>query len=488
MAILSKQPVLSPDLPKEENMTILIKEFKYKSINNKQMAKLMNFSPFQLDMIDTFWDAAKKKGRLYLGDEIILEYMEQPLKDDQNGYKIVRDFFDKKLRKKFTLNIDYFIIDKNNTLVEHYYQTFCVAKSSKQRISGRGGHNKAFYAVTNECYVKLLMMAKTEAGEEAREYFLSLQFMMTLMKKYHKRCMQKQLETFEADNKKIKADNEKLKLIEGEKKKLEEEKLIAQKRMTNMQRVINYTEMINKQHFIYIVVRPSHFKNDINGMGKTDDPIKRLALYNAKNSGEDLAYFAYCKRCHDAHQIENTLRKLLKRFLVKDTLDMFYIRYDYLEKMIDAAVEGQSTLYEIYNDYVKLLASEQFYSDHIEQPKNALKSDPTESEETTEEEIVLDDLSDDELKKKAKRIIENYIQDNYYNEFNYDRDRDTSFSNVDDPTDAKLVLDVYWNDLKIFIKKELNMKMKKVTRIRNTIKELSDMTQLIKFIERTPRK
>ncbi|KAJ3079996.1 hypothetical protein HK102_003380 [Quaeritorhiza haematococci] len=73
---------------------------------------------------------------------------------------------------------------------------FLLSQSPKQ--TGRGGHNKKIYLLTPECFKGMCMLAQSKKGDEARQYFITME---DIVKKYvlmqaafEKRQQQMQLE------------------------------------------------------------------------------------------------------------------------------------------------------------------------------------------------------------------------------------------------------------------------------------------------------
>ena len=134
-----------------------------KNKNYKELAKylgreLCEFTTDDEKYVDIFWDTAFNKNWLYLSDEIIIDWM---------GYKKTKSTisnFIKDMKNKYINNTDYKEVNKNNTLVNMYYELYPLLKVD--------GNRKKYYIITGKTLKKMLLRAGTKQGDITCDYFI----------------------------------------------------------------------------------------------------------------------------------------------------------------------------------------------------------------------------------------------------------------------------------------------------------------------------
>lgn len=340
---------MTSTMKKTVNLDTLIKKYKYEEITIDQLAEMAQFTESQKALLPMFWDVVFNQSMLYLSDDLILNHL-----TNETGKGSVSDYYSNILKKYCRVDEDYIQIDKNHDLVIKYN-----AHSSSANLWNQKNTTKitteCYYAITGECYKKLLMRASGKNGDDARDYYIKLEKLVILMKDYISTCMQHKFKI----------------QLEEQKNKLEQYKKINNKKdevIKGMKSLVENTQISIKDEYIYIAVSPNEFKENKNIIGKTKNLKNRLAKYNCKKSGNNAYYFAYYRLCHDACQVENIVKKALIHFKVNGTEDVFQVRYEYLEAVIDAVLDGQDTWMILYDNLLLDSSSNDYYNKIIPLP------------------------------------------------------------------------------------------------------------------------
>jgi hypothetical protein len=180
-------------------------------------------------------------------------------------------------------------------------------------------HGNTLYTLaTGECFKRMLMMAKTDAGNKVRQYFIKIEEGFNIVAEYLTEIERQKL---------IHEKNEKLLLqqrcdiIEEKTRKEEQEKYNAyRKRIQDIHDILPQTKL--ESGWVYIITSMDPNKNFIWKIGQTSDINTRLSsLRTSDNSIE--CYRKY--QVNDKDLIEHTLHRLLNRFRVWKNKEWFYI-------------------------------------------------------------------------------------------------------------------------------------------------------------------
>lgn len=426
----------------------VIDRCKYNAVATKELAAIAGFNEEQLKFVDLFWDSAFNKTMLYLDDEMILENLTTDSSKDAIG-----NFVRQVLLPNFKVDIDYVQVENTHPLVEK----FC-SLNLKSKKDARGGSNKKYYLVTGETMKSLLQMAATKKGGVIRDYYLKIEKLVMLMRDYMSACKDHEMEQLRSQLEKMSINMHR---IEESKRIVEE---IARETIEKRDRVINgmkslvaHTNILVNSEWLYSITTIDNAKSNRSTIGKANNLKHRLSNYNCKKHGDKKYYYTYARRCYDAHLAENTLRRVLKPFLVKGTLDMFDVREDYLHRIMDAVINGQDELIKRCNELLEAIKTQEYYENVIMSPPVQIPDEDDqisdELDSKTPKEPVFESLPSDIVESKLKILLDKYIQTELKMPFTYDKNKHTHYKSKDN---RRQMIVVTWSKFIKFTRIELN--------------------------------
>jgi len=320
----------------------LLKRTDFKPLDELQMAEIIGFTDREKQLLKLFWDQAFNEGLIYLSDELIRTHL-----TSAKGKSAVANFIERKLKiADFHENQDYFELNKNSPLIQEYHAKLAIENSAlesksedvesfanlQNSIDSPNTTSKQYFAVTSDCFKKLLMSSGRRIGVETRDVYVKIEKMAKLMLIYNNmlqmhilqlRENEKKQAQIEAANSKAeaadaKAETETIKQAqlkaeqdardaniraeeaEREIARIEREKLVL--KLSNQYR--DKREQLKPEGWIYIVANMQTFKSSMFKIGRTNDLNKRLASYHTGHQNNDRFEYLYFAEVPNAEIFE----------------------------------------------------------------------------------------------------------------------------------------------------------------------------------------
>ena len=443
----------------------MLEKFSYAEITYDQMGEAIGMTEEQVEMLKMFWDPAFNKGWIYLSDDIIKSQM-----TNEKGEASLRNFYKRVLLQgDYEENVDYKKIKANDELVQKW-ESFCRSnlgsgkKSKKSKCllistykkpqtlpfkferqkETRGGHNKAYYAVTGETYKDLLARASTKKGRKTRDYYRKVETLARMMRDYisalHQYLMVKRENELKkqlvASSELVKQKNRKQKLLDA---------------------FANHLQGCEPNGWLYIATSANYSSENYFKVGITTDLKSRLRQYNTERPPTDMMYYVFAHECYEPKQIENKLKFLLKAFNKKNPKksqkdETYFLGFVKLEKIVKLVCEHHDEEVSVLNDIISTFADNFLEDSVIPEPINIGEPEPeTRIVEITEtvndsagtmvvhrETIDVTTLTVDQKKVKLIQAIEKFAREKKnIDDFNYETSKDSE--------DQKMVL--IWTDI-----------------------------------------
>lgn len=343
----------------------------------QQLAKIVGFTPDELQMLNIFWEPAFNKSWIYLSPTMITKDM---------GYSEVSKFYRDTLRKQYKENIDYKETDENDALVKLFenskWRSISIYKKSHKR-----GKKQKYYLVSGRALKKMLMRCRTKKSDLICEYYLKVEELASMMKDYILEISKRQ--------------------IEEQKKQLNHAQIINKE-------LLSYKILIEKKEILYVMSNENFARQGLFKVGKTKGKsAKRLSSLNTANpAGEDLVVLHEIKT-HNAHALEKRCHFILQHLRPTKNREFFMCIYADLIKILEFIEQNMDKEVSEVNQMVKNV----FNNTNNEwtcgldlsifQAKRLTITLQNEEKTTT---VNLDGLSDDEKIAKAKEIIIDFIK------------------------------------------------------------------------------
>jgi hypothetical protein len=256
---------------------------------------------------------------IYISDAMKLEYLTNEKGDwaiNNVNKRIISQFDDEECRniKKEELKT-IILLGSNLTPIKY------INLPSGREIDKDHG-NTLYTLATGECFKLMLMMARTDAGNKVRQYFIKIEEGFNIVAEYLIEIERQKLlqGTLLLQQRNTELEKEKL-IIEEKTRKEEQEKYNAyRKRIQDIHDILPHTKL--ESGWVYIITSMDPNKNFIWKIGQTSDINTRLSsLRTSDNSIE--CYRKY--QVNDKDLIEHTLHRLLNRFRVWKNKEWFYI-------------------------------------------------------------------------------------------------------------------------------------------------------------------
>jgi phage anti-repressor protein len=347
-----------------------------------QLAKLSNYTEEELEYTKLFWETTFNQSWLYLSDNYIKEWLTNERKKD-----VLRNFYNQNLIKNYEENIDYKMVTKDHELVKKY-------RSLNLTTDKKAPHNKKYFIVTGDCLKNLLMTSKTQKGREIRRYYIKTETLAREMSNYLIKYHQ---------------------LLVTKETKLRTE---AEKKALRIDSYIQHFIKKEKHEYIYIATTDINAQESIFKVGRCKKNLKgRLCVYNTGLVGNSRFYFTYKYLCHDAKKLENRICDILKDESIQGYREIFKMRYNWLEKIVNSICNNYNDEIDILNLYINNKHESIDLTPIIPEPINIddsktiiieCKSEPKNEEKKHVEIKNIDNLNNDEIKDILTQALKMY--------------------------------------------------------------------------------
>lgn len=160
---------LLPSIPRNPDIVhMAMEQYKGQPISNLELCKLGGFTDTELEHVKIFWNPIIEDTLIYLNDDIIKNWLTDSISKDA-----INDF-NKKMIKKYELNIDYFEVTKDDPDVVNYYKINSYIFPNRKR----------YFKITSDCLNHLLMESSASTGKIIRNSFIKIKKMAFCMKDY----------------------------------------------------------------------------------------------------------------------------------------------------------------------------------------------------------------------------------------------------------------------------------------------------------------
>jgi len=240
-------------------------------VNMEDVARASGWTQRDIEMMRVFMEPAFNEGRVYLSPQLIKEFL--ATKSTSVGEYIRRHLLD-----KYTINVDYFILDPDNeadSRIMRVMNNFMIVKPPRP---SRG--DRVHYAVTGRCFKELVMKSSSENSSDFRDYYLRLEELvrayehLTIMSHY-----------------------------------------VILKQSTQLAIAAEPEKMPDAASWIYIATTPRYAESNLYKPGRTANLDARLAQYNRGRAMEDQYYYARHWPCYYARECEAIIRTVTVAYI-----------------------------------------------------------------------------------------------------------------------------------------------------------------------------
>ncbi len=352
-----------------------------KKIDELELAKILNFTDEEIEMVKVFWQNTFNDSWLYLSDNIILS----SLTNASSKYAI-KDFYKGHLlSKSYEIGVDYIEVSFEHELVQKYYTNQSLEKSKWEIFPTKNSRekpsiNKKFYIVTGSTYKMLLMASKTEKGDQIRKYYVKVEKLASIMKDFILHHLMFQNKVIENKNKAIEYEK---KVIEDKHEKLilYHSKFLKRKRRT----------LYEIGNVVYIISHMS-FDGNLFKFGKSTQKshttipafTKRLSNYNTgASTNYTVNYLIYIE---DNSFVETAIKKRFQEYLNPSNKE--WLKDVKLSEIVD--------FIRMFCEIVKIQYKEAIYIDNnlIQYELKECENKPNEIKNDLEEEIYKNEVQE----------------------------------------------------------------------------------------------
>jgi hypothetical protein len=305
--------------------------------NNKELNNYITKYYNQIDniYIDKFWSSINNKHWIYV-DDMLIEWIGYNKTNGKQKYiNLIKD--------NFKENDDYktYNYEEINKI---FHSPLEVNEDNKEIIEFKDKlkevHNRTLHLILSpKCFKKSLMMIRTERANTIRDYYVDIEEICLEFNKY---------------------------LLENNKKELEEKENIINEQKEEInnvkERIIDLSNHLYKYQelkentYLYVATNKHLSLQNNFKIGVSTQLTKRLINYNCNNNKNDLFYFTYVKKIHNAYIVEYMIKHILKQFKNANNNEIFVINHNYLINILDHIINNYTNIISYYNllmkDYV----------------------------------------------------------------------------------------------------------------------------------------
>jgi phage anti-repressor protein len=269
------------------------------------------------------------------------------------GYKQISSFYKDTLRPKYTKDIDYSEITKDDELIKKYEEYIKIPNGDKSPLGKKvhtGGKTQKHYKITGKAFKKMLMTCGTKKGDQICEYYLKVEQLAIFMKDYivalHSYLLQKQLEAKDT-------------VIKDAKVALQAKDVALQAKDTALNRInrvnlelLTFKKLNEKNESIYIVATYRYATQGIFKVGRTKCMKARTSGHNTTHIAGDKVKVLKEFKVNDSIVTENYIHRKLKGLLVHDEKEFFLCPYDLLENIIEVIISNDDAHNNLINSII----------------------------------------------------------------------------------------------------------------------------------------
>ena len=298
------------------NLQLSLKNINYNTkqlLTVKELLKEVNYDYNEL-YIDKFYENIEQDKWIYIDENMLkwVGYSDTDINSSKRAYLLI-------IKDNFIKNKDYILYNNK----EFNEKAKCMIMHLGDNTINK--HNKTKHLILSpDCFKLSLMLLKTKKSKEIREYYIELEKIFKFYLQYQN----------EYKDKAIKQKDEKL------------DKLIEEK-------INNDIHLLEKTGYIYIATNLQNSYKNINKIGKTDEPPKRLGNYNTAHTKNDEFYYTYIMKCYKPYILENIIHSLLEPFQDKEKKELFQLHYTPLNNIIKTICKSYNMLTDMVNNYIK---------------------------------------------------------------------------------------------------------------------------------------
>ncbi len=301
----------------------------------KELLNKLNYKYNDI-FLDRFWQNIKDDIWIYIDEEMLkyIGYSEIDINSSKRTYLIL-------LKDNFEEQNDYKLLNSK----EFLKNSKCVITHLEN--SNINTHNKVKHLIVSpDCFKQSLMLLKTNKSKEIKKYYIELEKVFKFYLEY-----QNEYRKLELENNKKELE-EKENIINEQKEEINNVK----ERIIDLSNHLYKYQELKENTYLYVATNKHLSLQNNFKIGVSTQLTKRLINYNCNNNKNDLFYFTYVKKIHNAYIVEYMIKHILKQFKNANNNEIFVINHKYLVNILDNIINNYMNIISYYNllmkDYV----------------------------------------------------------------------------------------------------------------------------------------